>query len=276
MTQEPPPPPPEETEAPAPPPAAAPPPATSTAPAGPRFITYTVTGTKAPLDRISVTYTDASGRQRTQQNVYIPWSLTVTPISMSEYGSVQASSLLRLSKLNCSITTSDGQTIASQTQQRLADCLLMTHDDAAARPRLHPDALDQTDRILVAVCVVLWLAALGAAVAAIVALVDLGTAHTANSPASETPWLLYTVIGVSAAVIVGAMPLLIRARRSSMSGTQRPVAPVAAARSGFGDPVEATTRLRTTGGPVIRRQSVPPANSRLGFPTAAVDRIWLR
>ena len=152
----------------------------------------------------------------------------------------------------------------------------MTHDDAAGRPRLHPDALDQTDRILVAVCVVLWLAALGAAVAAIVALVDLGTAHTAKSPASETPWLLYTVIGVSAAVIVGAVPLLIRARRSSMSGTQRPVAPVATVRSGFGDPVEATTRLRTTGSPVIRRQSVPPVNSRLGFPTAAVDRIWLR
>jgi hypothetical protein len=113
VTQEPPPPPPPATEAP-PPPATAAPPATTSAQAGPRFITYTVTGTKAPLDRISVTYTDASGRQRTQQNVYIPWSLTVTPISMSEYGSVQASSLLRLSKLNCSITTSDGQTIASQ------------------------------------------------------------------------------------------------------------------------------------------------------------------
>jgi hypothetical protein len=106
VTEDTPPPP---TEAPPPPP-----PPTTTAPAGPRFITYTVTGTKAPLDRISVTYTDASGRQRTQQNVYIPWSLTVTPISMSEFGSVQASSLLRLSKLNCSITTSDGQTIASQ------------------------------------------------------------------------------------------------------------------------------------------------------------------
>ncbi|BDX31661.1 hypothetical protein TUM20985_22080 [Mycobacterium antarcticum] len=116
VTQEPPPPPPPPaTEAPPPPPAeTGPPPVTSTAPAGPRFITYTVTGTKAPLDRISVTYTDASGRQRTQQNVYIPWSLTVTPISMSEFGSVQASSLLRLSKLNCQITTSDGQTIASQ------------------------------------------------------------------------------------------------------------------------------------------------------------------
>ena len=114
VTQEPPPPPPaEEPAPPEAPPAAAPPPSPA-APAGPRFITYTVTGTKAPLDRISVTYTDAQGRQRTQQNVYIPWSLTVQPISMSEYGSVQASSLLRLSKLNCSITSSDGQTIASQ------------------------------------------------------------------------------------------------------------------------------------------------------------------
>ncbi|TPG32556.1 MmpS family transport accessory protein [Mycolicibacterium hodleri] len=117
VTQEPPPPPPSSEVPPPPPPPPAetgPPPVTTTAPAGPRFITYTVTGTKAPLDRISVTYTDASGRQRTQQNVYIPWSLTVTPISMSEFGSVQASSLLRLSKLNCQITTSDGQTIASQ------------------------------------------------------------------------------------------------------------------------------------------------------------------
>ena len=108
VTQEPPPP---AVEAPPPPPTAVP---TTSVQAGPRFITYSVTGTKAPLDRISVTYTDASGRQRTQQNVYIPWSLTVTPISMSEFGSVQASSLLRLSRLNCSITTSDGQTIASQ------------------------------------------------------------------------------------------------------------------------------------------------------------------
>lgn len=130
-TSEPPPPPPT-SEPPPPPPTSEPPPPAPTeappteappapepappapAPTGPRFITYSITGTKAPLDRISVTYTDASGRQRTQQNVYIPWSLTVTPISMSEYGSVQASSLLRLSKLNCSITTSDGQMIASQ------------------------------------------------------------------------------------------------------------------------------------------------------------------
>jgi hypothetical protein len=153
----------------------------------------------------------------------------------------------------------------------------MTYDDAAGRSRLHPGKLDQTDRILVAACAALWLAALGAGVAAVVALVGLSTDHTATLSDSETPWLLYTVIGVSAAVIAGAVPLLIRARRSSLSGNQRPAArPAPTARSGFGDPVEATTRLRTFGGPAIRRQPVPPASSRLGFPTAAVDQIWLR
>jgi hypothetical protein len=119
VTQPPPPPPaPAPTEAPAPPPAptAAPPsPPPTTTPAGPRQVTYSVTGTKAPGDIITVTYVDASGRSRTQRNVYIPWSLTVTPISASEVGSVQASSLFLVSRLNCSITTSDGQVLSSNT-----------------------------------------------------------------------------------------------------------------------------------------------------------------
>jgi hypothetical protein len=111
----PPPPPATTTQAPPPAPttsaAAAPPPTTT--PAGPRQVTYSVTGTKAPGDIISVTYVDASGRSRTQHNVYIPWSMTVTPISQSDVGSVQASSLFRVSRLNCSITTSDGTVLAS-------------------------------------------------------------------------------------------------------------------------------------------------------------------
>jgi Mycobacterium membrane protein len=115
----PPPPPPAPTTATPPPatsPAAAPPPpATTTTPAGPRQVTYSVTGTKAPGDIISVTYVDASGRSRTQHNVYIPWSMTVTPISTSDVGSVQASSLFRVSRLNCSITTSDGAVLSSNT-----------------------------------------------------------------------------------------------------------------------------------------------------------------
>ena len=119
VTQEPSPapPPPATSEAPPPAPAttAPPPPPPPTTPAGPRQVTYSVTGTKAPGDIITVTYVDASGRSRTQRNVYIPWSLTVTPISNSDVGSVQASSLFLVSRLNCSITTSDGTVLSSNT-----------------------------------------------------------------------------------------------------------------------------------------------------------------
>jgi hypothetical protein len=124
--QPPPPPSPEpETSVPPPPveapPETTPPPpqtttmTTTTTPAGPRQVTYSITGTKAPFDQITITYIDASGQRRTQRNVYIPWSLTLTPISQSEVGSVEASSLLRLSKLNCSITSSDGMVLSSNT-----------------------------------------------------------------------------------------------------------------------------------------------------------------
>ncbi|BBY42111.1 MmpS family transport accessory protein [Mycolicibacterium celeriflavum] len=119
VTQAPPPPPPAPAEPPPPPPAPAttqpPPPPPTTTRSGPRQVTYSVTGTKAPGDIITVTYIDASGRSRTQRNVYIPWSLTVTPISQSEVGSVQASSLFLVSRLNCSITTSDGTVLSSNT-----------------------------------------------------------------------------------------------------------------------------------------------------------------
>jgi hypothetical protein len=118
VTAPPPPPPPATNVAPPPVTTTAPPPppaTTTTTPAGPRQVTYSVTGTKAPGDIITVTYVDASGRQRTQRNVYIPWSLTVTPISQSEVGSVQASSLFLVSRLNCSITTSDGQVLSANS-----------------------------------------------------------------------------------------------------------------------------------------------------------------
>jgi len=112
---EPPPPPPAPEEPPPPVATEAPPPPPPPTRAGPRQVTYSVTGTKAPGDIITVTYVDASGRRRTQRNVYIPWSLTVTPISQSEVGSVQASSLFLVSRLNCSITTSDGTVLSSNT-----------------------------------------------------------------------------------------------------------------------------------------------------------------
>ncbi len=76
-------------------------------------VTYSVTGTKAPFDQITITYVDASGQRRTQRNAYIPWTFTMTPISNSDVGSVEASSLFLVSRLNCSITASDGTVLSS-------------------------------------------------------------------------------------------------------------------------------------------------------------------
>ncbi|WP_242665670.1 MmpS family transport accessory protein, partial [Mycolicibacter algericus] len=102
-------------ETPAPEPSTTTPEPTTTTQAKPMQVTYSVTGTKAPFDQITITYVDASGQRRTQRNAYIPWSLTLTPISQSEIGSVEASSMLRLSKLNCSITSSDGRVLSSNS-----------------------------------------------------------------------------------------------------------------------------------------------------------------
>lgn len=156
----------------------------------------------------------------------------------------------------------------------------MSHDvdsGVAPRSRFSPGAPDQADRILVAVCIALWLAALGAGVAAIVALVGLAGGHSAASAESDTPWLLYTVIGVSAAVIIGAIPLLIRARRASSEPsftTTTPAGRPAGGRSA--ESASAAQRLEPFGAPVLGRTPIPAAISRVGFPTAAVEQVWLR
>lgn len=129
-SSEPPPPPPppapspEPSPAPAPAPAPPPPaPAPPPAPPGPKQYTYSVTGTKAPFDQITITYTDASGMRRTLSNVYIPWTITLTPISASDVGSIEATSLLRLSKLNCKVTASDGTVLsANENNQPQVNC----------------------------------------------------------------------------------------------------------------------------------------------------------
>jgi Mycobacterium membrane protein len=115
VTEPPPPVPAPTSEAPPPAPATTTtaPPTTTTTHAGPRQITYAVTGTKAPGDIITITYVDGNGNRRTLRNVYIPWTFTMTPISNSEVGSVEASSLFLVSRLNCSITASDGQVLSS-------------------------------------------------------------------------------------------------------------------------------------------------------------------
>jgi hypothetical protein len=151
-----------------------------------------------------------------------------------------------------------------------------------------PGDFDRNDRILLGSCAGIWLAALGAGVAATVALVDMGGGRPETSGEPGTPWLLYVVIGVSALVILGAVPLLLRARREAQSET--PVPARETARPGPGRPqpaargVEAPTeKMRISGTPVGRFNSGPgyaaPWTHSPSLPAAvvkAVDQVWLR
>jgi hypothetical protein len=163
---------------------------------------------------------------------------------------------------------------------------------AAGRSRLgtglDTGEFDRTDRILLGACAAVWLVALGAGVAATVALIDLGSGHTQSTGESETPWLLYAVIAISAAVIIGAVPLLLRARRTALEESPPPVraTPVRAGPGQHPAPVlgaEAPTQeLRvppTAAGPVAAlpgyatREAISPPPSPLMM---AVDQLWLR
>ena len=134
-----------------------------------------------------------------------------------------------------------------------------------------------------AACAAVWLAALGAGVAATVALVDLGTGHAQSTGESETPWLLYAVIAISAAVIIGAVPLLLRARRAALEESPPPVrhpfAPWLASRRRFGAPnrpprnCECRRGRVATGPGYATREAISPPPSPL---MTAVDQLWLR
>ena len=111
------------------------------------------------------------------------------------------------------------------------------------------------DRILVGACAAIWLIWLGVSVVAVVALVGLGRGfHQAprNSVAhnAHTNWVLYSIIIVSAIVIAGAIPVLLRARRMSEA---EPAAPTAAHAAG-----------------------TPAASPAAQWSGEEVDRVWLR
>ncbi|HEX2214499.1 MAG TPA: DUF2561 family protein [Mycobacterium sp.] len=160
----------------------------------------------------------------------------------------------------------------------------MTYDtDSTGRSRLTPaldlNELDRTDRILLGSCAAIWLVALGAGVAATVALIDLGGGHAEPSAGSGTPWLLYTVIGVSAVVIIGAVPLLLRARRAASAEASEPAprAPHGSA-AGRAHPGLSASGQRSGLDP-RPSYAAPRALRTLDAPEpalAAVDRVWVR
>jgi hypothetical protein len=156
-------------------------------------------------------------------------------------------------------------------------------------------APDYVDRILLGVCAIIWLAVIGVGVAATVVLADLGAGQRAgDAGGSHTPWLLYAIIAISALIIVGAVPLLLRARRGGQDeSAPRPLAaPTTAQRPAEGGAVATaapgaeapTQKLRVFGSiadpidpePVTYRSS-EPSPRRLGRAAEqAVERIWLR
>lgn len=131
---------------------------------------------------------------------------------------------------------------------------------------------DTVDRILVGVCGAIWLVLLAATVIATVALVQLGSGQAGEAD-KQSSWLLYSIIVVSAVIIVGAIPLLIRARRAAQTEppVDRPVsdAPVRA-------PDAPTEKLRVFGVDPAARRQPDPSRDVARIPAALVERLWLR
>lgn len=145
------------------------------------------------------------------------------------------------------------------------------------------------DRLLLGGCVVAWLAAVGIAVVATLALVDLGSASHGNELDNQASTALYVVIVVSAVIILAAVPLLISARRAARapvrkqalsSATAVTPAHIAQSASVGQSPAERLRVFGSVGDQVETRPRLPRPTPRPRYPgsvtTADVDRVWLR
>lgn len=133
-------------------------------------------------------------------------------------------------------------------------------------------APEVVDRILIGACAAIYLVLLGVTVAAAVALADLGRGFHKAASSPHTTWVLYAVIIVSALIIAGAIPILLRARRMSQSepAAQAMTAPARgparpSVRPGTGAPRTGTATVQT---------APPPSGAE--WSGEAVDRVWLR
>ena len=147
------------------------------------------------------------------------------------------------------------------------------------------DRSDTVDRALLAACAVVWLAVIGVSVAAIVALVELGSGRAGDRSAdSGAPWGLYVVIGISAAIILGSIPLLLRARRAAQQEPPPPRRAPAAAPSHPVSVEASTEKLRVFGSLADPADRTRPGDRRLpprspyegGMSPEMADRMWLR
>ena len=157
------------------------------------------------------------------------------------------------------------------------------------------DRSETVDRALLGACAVVWLAVIGVSVAAVVALVELGSGRAGEpAPNSGTPWGLYVVIGISAAIILASVPLLLRARRAAQQEPPRrppstappsTAPPSTAPRRPAAPAVEAPTeKLRVFGSVADPAGEQPPGGKRPPPPSPyggtlsddLVEALWLR
>lgn len=141
--------------------------------------------------------------------------------------------------------------------------------DPVVNPRL-------IDRVMASVCAGIWLVLVGVSVAAAVALTDLGRGFHKMARTPHTTWVLYAVIIVSALVIAGAIPVLLRARRLNQA---EPVVRSRALQGGANRP--AATRQTGRSSPRVaiepaRREPVKAYGALDEWSGEVVDRIWLR
>jgi Protein of unknown function (DUF2561) len=132
---------------------------------------------------------------------------------------------------------------------------------------------DVIDRILVGACAAIWLVLIGVSVAAAVALADLGQGFHKMARNSHTTWVLYVVITVSALIIAGAIPVLLRARRTAQA--EPPARLVgASARVTARQPVGTGHAAARTVAERARSPRIPAVTPESSG--ATTDRIWLR
>jgi hypothetical protein len=134
---------------------------------------------------------------------------------------------------------------------------------------------DVIDRILVGACAAVWLVLIGVSVAAAVALADLGQGFHKMARNSHTTWALYVVIAVSALIIAGAIPVLLRARRTAQA--EPPARLVgASARVGAEQPVGTEHPTARTVAERARPARIQASAAAAESSGTTVDRIWLR
>ncbi len=131
---------------------------------------------------------------------------------------------------------------------------------------------------MVGACGAIWLAALAMGVIATVALARLASGH-AGGGERHSPWLLYSIIAVSALIIVGAIPLLLRARRGAAAepaSAEARTAPLDEPRSPIRPPDASTEKIRVFGVDPYADRRVETLRSVPAIPSAVLDRLWLR